>query len=149
MFVSQKCQYAIRAIFELAKHYGEGPVKIANIAEAQGIPPRFLEVILGELKQGGYVESRRGSAGGYMLSQEPSSVTVGDIVRFEEGPLGPVECVSNGADESCPVHENCVFLPLWTEVRDAMSDVYDTTTFEDLVEKERRMQDEYVPQYAI
>ena len=63
MLVSQKCQYALRALFELAKRNGEGPVKIAAIAKAQAIPPRFLEVILSQLKQGSFVESQRGSEG--------------------------------------------------------------------------------------
>jgi len=68
MRVSQKCQYAIRAIFELAKHYGEGTLKTADIAKAQAIPARFLEVILSELRQAAFVESRRGKAGKKAIS---------------------------------------------------------------------------------
>ena len=90
MQLSQKCQYAIRAVFQLAKEHGGGPIKIADVAEAQAIPPRFLELILGELKQGGFTESRRGKRGGYLLARPPAQITVGDIIRFVEGPLGPV-----------------------------------------------------------
>jgi Rrf2 family protein len=151
MFVSQRCQYALRALFELAKRYGKGPVKIADIAEAQAIPIRFLEVILSELKQGRFVESRRGKAGGYLLATEPARLTVGDIVRFVEGPLGPVGCVEDegSAEAACPLHGNCVFLSMWGRVQNAVSSVYDNTSLQDLIDQEKRMWALYVPNYAI
>lgn len=151
MFVSQKCQYALRALFELAKQHGKGPVRIADVAQAQAIPIRFLEVILSELKQGRFVESRRGKAGGYLLAMEPDEVTVGDVVRFVEGPLGPVGCVEEGASTEgvCPLHGNCVFLAMWARVQKAVSSVYDTTTLRDLLAEEKRMWARYVPNYAI
>ena len=102
--ISQKCQYALRAIFDLAKHYGQGPVKIGDVAEAQAIPPRFLEVILSQLKQGGFVESRRGAEGGYLLARAPRQLVVGEVLRFVEGPLGPIVCVTGGSGEPCPIH---------------------------------------------
>ncbi|MEW6355122.1 MAG: Rrf2 family transcriptional regulator [Planctomycetota bacterium] len=150
MLVSQKCQYAIRAIFELAKRLDEGPAPIAEIAEAQAIPKRFLEVILNELRQAGFVESQRGSRGGYVLAHLPRRLTVGEIVRFVEGPIGPVECVSGGAEKSgCPLHRDCVFLPMWERVQQAISEVYDSTTFADLLEDEERRRVRYVPSYTI
>lgn len=151
MFVSQKCQYALRALFELAKQHGKGPVKIADIAGAQAIPIRFLEVILSELKQGRFVESRRGKSGGYLLAVPPDRVTVGDVVRFVEGPLGPVGCVEGEgiADGVCPLHGNCVFLAMWERVQSAVSGVYDTTTLQDLIEEEKRMWARFVPNYSI
>jgi len=149
MQVSQKCQYAVRAVFELAKHYGKGPVKIAQIAEAQAIPPRFLEVILGQLKQARFVDSRRGKEGGYLLTRSPLHLTVGDVIRFVEGPVGPVACVGGAPQGECPLHGNCVFLPLWERVKEAVTEVYDSTTFQDLVEQARRMAEHYVPSYSI
>ena len=151
MFVSQKCQYALRALFELAKRHGKGPVRIADVAQAQAIPIRFLEVILSELKQGRFVESRRGKAGGYLLAMGPDEVTVGDVVRFVEGPLGPVGCVEDGpgAEGVCRLHGNCVFLAMWARVQEAVSGVYDTTTLAGLLAEERRMWARYVPNYAI
>lgn len=148
MLVSQKCRYALRAIFELALRTGEGPVKIGEIAQAQAIPSRFLEVILGELKQGGFTRSQRGRKGGYVLAHEPAGLAVGQIIRFIEGPMGLVTCASGGQTH-CPLRGGCVFLPMWDRVRDAMSDVYDTTTFQDLVDEHRRKQGKYVPSYAI
>ena len=90
MLVTQKNQYALRAIFELAKYRGQGPVKVIEIAQAQNIPMRFLEVILGQLKRSGMVESKRGYTGGYTLLRDPKKVTVGDIFRAMDESLGPV-----------------------------------------------------------
>ena len=149
MHISQKCQYALRAVFELAKHYGRGPVKTVEIAEAQAIPARFLEGILNQLRQGRFVESRRGNAGGYLLAHAPHTVTVGEVIRFVEGPVGPVACVEKGARTHCPLIGDCVFLGLWERVQKAVSEVYDSTTLQELVVKERRMRSEYVPTYVI
>jgi Rrf2 family protein len=150
MFVSQTSQYALRAIFALAKRYGKGPVKIAAIAEAQAIPPRFLEVILSQLKQGGFVESKRGNEGGYYLLRDPSSLAVGEVLRFIEGPVGPVDCIAgNSSKEKCPLHGQCVFLSMWRRIQKAISEVYGTTTFQELLNEESRMLGRYVPSYSI
>jgi Rrf2 family transcriptional regulator, cysteine metabolism repressor len=152
MVVSQKCQYALRAVFELAKHkvQGGGPLKIADVAEAQAIPGRFLEVILGQLKQSGIVDSQRGSKGGYYLVGNPEQLTVGEVIRFVEGPIGPVSCVSGKPkDMACPLYQDCVFYPMWEKAREAISEIYDGTTFQDLVEQERQRAHEYVPCYVI
>lgn len=147
--ISQKCQYALRAAFELARQYGQGPVKIADVAAAQAIPPRFLEVILSQLKQGGFTISQRGARGGYQLAQAPDELTVGDVIRFVEGPMGPVSCTGGGNASHCPLHGDCVFLPMWSRVREAMEDVYDTTTFQTLVDEFNLKAKDYVPSYTI
>ena len=149
MIVSQKCEYALRALFELSQRNGEGPVKIAAIARSQAIPARFLEVILGELKQAGFVASQRGRRGGYYLCRSPGELTVGDVVRFVQGPVGPVACVADGAEEKCPLSGDCVFLPMWRRVHKAIVSVYDTTTFQDLLEEDSQNAREYVPCYSI
>ena len=147
--VSQKCQYALRAIFELAKRKGQGAVRIADIAEAQAIPKRFLEVILGQLKQGGFVASQRGSDGGYVLVRSASELSVGDVIRFVQGPVGPVDCLIQDPTQKCPLYGDCVFLAMWQEVADAIAEVYDRTTFQELVDKEARMHRGYVASYSI
>jgi Rrf2 family cysteine metabolism transcriptional repressor len=149
MSLSQKCQYSLRAIFELAKHYGEGPLKISSVASTQAIPTRFLEVILNQLKQGGFVESKRGSMGGYVLNRPPDALTVGEIIRYIEGPLSPVHCIACSPDDQCPLYGNCAFLSMWEKATAALSEVYDTTTFEDLVEDERKRITTYTPDYCI
>src|SRR6185503_511214 len=86
MNISVKGEYALQAIFDLASQEGGEPVKIANIAKRQNIPQKFLELILAGLKQGGFVESRRGAEGGYLLARAPETITVGEVLRFVEGP---------------------------------------------------------------
>ena len=149
MLVSQKSQYALRAIFELSKHYGNGPVKIAGIAEAQAIPPRFLEVILSQLKQGGIVDSRRGIEGGYFLLRHPRELNVGHVLQFMQGSFSPVACVAEGPKKRCPLNGDCVFLPMWEEVRDAVNDIYDTTSFQKLLDSEMQRNENYSFNYTI
>ncbi len=149
MQVPQRSQYALRAVFELAKRFGQGPVKIADIAEAQAIPPRFLEVILSNLKQAGFLDSRRGSEGGYLLTRRPEEVSVGDVIGYLQGDASPVDCIAGGSKKRCPLYGDCVFLPMWQKVGKAISDVYDGTNFQDLVEEEKKKSGEYVPGYSI
>ena len=113
MLVPQKSQYALRGVFELAKRFGQGPVKVAEIADSQAIPHRFLEVILNQLKQAGFLDSRRGSEGGYLLTRHPGRITVGEVIRFMQGEVGPVECVAGSSKDRCRLYGDCVFLPMW------------------------------------
>ena len=149
MLISQKCQYALRAVYELAYRATEKPVKISDIARAQAIPPRFLEVILNQLKQGGFVASRRGAAGGYILLRSPHGLTVGEIIRFIQGPIEPVGCLTGPSRRICPLKGDCVFMPVWERVEEAISGVYDQTTFQDLMDESRRRSGTFVPSYAI
>ncbi|NLX22464.1 MAG: Rrf2 family transcriptional regulator [Phycisphaerae bacterium] len=137
--ISQKCQYALRAVFELARQAGQGPVKIGRIAEAQAIPVRFLEAILNQLKQGGFVNSRRGQEGGYFLVHDAGKLTVGQVIRFFEGPIGPVGCTDGKNKPRCPLWGSCVFLGMWERVGQAIAEVYDGTTFTDLLEQEKAL----------
>ncbi len=137
MGINQKCQYALRAIFELAKRDSSEPCKIGAIAEAQGIPVRFLENILSSLKSGGFVVSSRGKDGGYLLAKPASDITVGEVIRFVQGPLAPVECVDGGSD-LCAFSTDCVFHPLWEKAKRVLEQVYDGTTFGDLVEEQKK-----------
>lgn len=150
MIVTQKCQYAMRAVFELAKREGRGPVKINEIAEVQAIPQRFLENILNQLKQGGVVESRRGKEGGYLLARPAGEITTTTIIRLIEGPVYAVECTSStGGEERCPLRGDCVFLPLWDRARQALEAVYDATTFADLVRQEQERKEQNNLTYVI
>jgi Rrf2 family transcriptional regulator, cysteine metabolism repressor len=137
MFVTQKCQYTLRALFEMAKRHGTGPVSAADIAEAQAIPPRFLELILQGLKDTWQVSSRRGNNGGYMLAVPPEAITVGDIIRSVDGSLAPVQCVSGRGHEHCPLKGQCSFMDVWQKAQAAVEDVYDSITLQDLIDNER------------
>lgn len=144
--VSQKCRYALQAIFELALRHSDDPVKIQEIALAQGIPQRFLEVILAELKHGRFVESKRGSGGGYMLARSAHELSVGQVISFLQGDQG---AAYEGKVDQTRCEGYYAFLRLWKEVRAAVSRIYDTTTFEDLVRQELKVRKAYVPNYVI
>ncbi|NIA06267.1 MAG: Rrf2 family transcriptional regulator [Actinobacteria bacterium] len=149
MNISQKCQYGLRAIFELAKRQDPGPTTVGQIAKAQAIPPRFLELILGQLRQGGFVESRRGVQGGYLLAVSPATLSLGEIIRFIDGPLAPVRCVAGNKKKECPLYGGCAFLSTWKRAADAVAKVYDETTFEDLMNEEQATSEKYVASYCI
>jgi Rrf2 family protein len=136
--VPKKNQYALRAIFELAKHRGKGPKKISEIAHAQAIPLRFLEVILGQLKGTGWVESKRGFYGGYLLKCSPRDITVGDILRFMQGNSHQMDCVACVSKRDCPFNGECAFAAIWNKVNEAMFKIYDETTIQNLIDKERK-----------
>jgi Rrf2 family transcriptional regulator, cysteine metabolism repressor len=148
MFISQKCQYTLRALFELAKHYGGEPKSAAEIAQAQAIPPRFLELILQSLKNSREVESRRGNYGGYVLAVAPETITVGDIIRSVDGSLAPVTCVSSKA--LCPMKGRCAFLNVWRRASKAVEQVYDSTSLQDLIDNEQSALEQSEPlEYVI
>ena len=128
---------------------GMSPEEDARHRAAQAIPPRFLEVILVQLKQAGFVESRRGNVGGYLLRRKPSELTVGEVIRFVEGPLDAAGCRSHDREKACSLHGHCVFLPMWERAMKAASDIYDGITFEALVEQESHMGMHGTPSYAI
>ena len=148
MSLSQKCQYAVRAVFELASREDGEPVAISEIAATQAIPAKFLEAILAQLRQGGYVTSRRGAQGGYVLARSPEKLAVGEIIRFVDGPIDPVECTTASTKTDCPLKGQCVFISLWQRARDALAEVYETT-FADLLCQEEAMTDRAVPNYCI
>jgi Rrf2 family protein len=133
----KKNQYALRAIFELAKHMDQGPVKISDIAAAQSIPLRFLEVILNQLKASGIVNSKRGFYGGYFLVKPPGQVSVGDVLRFLNREPSATDCIACVSKTSCPFDGHCAFSSLWVRVKQAAFNIYDQTSFQDLIDREQ------------
>jgi Rrf2 family cysteine metabolism transcriptional repressor len=148
MQVSQKTQYALRAMFELAQRHGCGPTRIGDIAERQAIPARFLEGILNQLRQAGLLRSVRGSRGGYELALEPAEISVGDMMRIVEGPIAPTECLDEG-EGGCPLYGSCAFEPMWRRAAEALAAVYDGTTFADLLEEDKRLRETAPLNYVI
>ena len=130
MDVSVKGEYALRAVFDLAGRGGPDPVKIAEIAARQRIPQKFLELILSQLKQGGFLGSRRGADGGYFLARPPRNITVGDVLRHIDGPISPGRKQQRGN-----LPPDSPFPELWQQVERALSSVIDKTTFADLVSR--------------
>ncbi len=125
MNISVKGEYALQAIFDLASQERGEPVKIANIAQRQKIPQKFLELILAGLKQGGFVESRRGAEGGYLLARPADAITVGEVLRFVEGPGESKGRARRKADTP--------FNDMWGRVDSAVSGILDKTTFAELL----------------
>jgi Rrf2 family protein len=136
MLVTQKKQYALRAIFELAKQRGNTPVKSSQIAKAQSIPLRFLEVIMGQLKREGLVDSKRGYSGGYKLTRPADQIYVGDIFRLLDKLDHAEACMACTSKGNCPFLGDCVFLGLWDRAQRAMDSVYDQTTIQALIDQE-------------
>jgi Rrf2 family cysteine metabolism transcriptional repressor len=131
MRISYKTDYALKAMLDLALHYGVEWVSSHDMARRIDAPIKFLEQVLSDLKKAGFIESRRGNAGGYLLSRSPAGITVGDVVRYFEGPLEPIACLKEGYTNCKDLHR-CVFKNLWYEVAQATSDIVDQATFEDL-----------------
>ena len=132
--LSQRTRYAIRALQHLADRYGEGPVQLVEISEAQNIPAKFLTVILSEMKRAGLVETLRGKEGGYWLAKPPADITYGNIVRLTRGSLALVPCASRLAYEKC---KNCIdekvckLRRVMLAVRDETANVLDQMTLAD------------------
>lgn len=134
MLITKKEQYALRAMHELAQNRGIRLLKSSEIAEKQAIPLRFLEVILGQLKRSGIIESKRGYKGGYSMVSSPNEITVGDVFRGLQKTLDTVSCAICDSGTYCPYMDGCVFLPMWQKVQGAISSIYDNTTISDFLD---------------
>jgi len=134
MRITYKGDYALKTILDLALHYGNTPITIHDLAKQADIPIKFLEQILLDLKRGGFVESRRGKIGGYLLAKAPSQIKLGEIIRFIDGPIEPVACVHHNY-EGCSDINKCIFRDIWEQVTVSTSEIIDNITFEDLVNK--------------
>ncbi len=141
MKISYKCDYALKTLLELALNYGKGVFSIQELAKKGDIPEKFLEQVLLILKKGGFVDSKRGANGGYFLAKSPEKITIGEAIRFIEGPIEPISCVGRKNYEGCKDFKSCVFRDIWSQVYTATSLVVDTVTFAELarrVEAERK-----------
>ncbi len=126
----------MHAIFDLALQPAGEPVKIADIARRQKIPQKFLELILASLKQGGFVESRRGAEGGYLLARQADQITIGQVVEFLEGKKS-----KRGAQNA--------FTDVWKRVDQSVAAILDHTSFAELVRRWKESQKRYVPNWEI
>src|SRR5579872_5670889 len=141
MNLSVKSGYALQALFDLATQIQGRPVKIADIARRQKIPQKFLELILASLKQGGFVESRRGAEGGYLLARRPEAISVGDVLRFVEGRQEERSRVRRQSDS--PLGD------LWERTDKAMDTVLDGANFAQLVRDWTEKHNRFVPNWEI
>ena len=144
MKLSVRGEYALRALIVLGLDYMEDDsvVRIQQISERQNIPKKFLEQILNDLKAAGVVESKRGVAGGYRLRRPPERITLAEVIRYIEGPLAPVSCVSERFYEkcSCPNEDKCGIRSVMKEVREAIVKILEAVTVAQLCERVRALQ---------
>ena len=144
MKISKKCQYALKAVFELAWRDQDEPIRTQKIADAQHVSLRFMEIILNELKHGGFVESKRGNEGGYMLARDARDLTAREIIEYIEGPIS----LAQNSDDTASIG-NEVFTELWQEVNNAVGEVCENKSFADLVEFERAKRNKCALNYSI
>jgi Rrf2 family protein len=133
--LSKRSKYAIKALLALADHERGEPVRIADLAHEEQIPPKFLELILLGLKNQGILQSRKGKGGGYLLARDPADIYLGQIVRMFDGPLAPVPCASQTAYVACadcPDEAVCGVHLAMKAVRDATAKVLDGTSIASL-----------------
>jgi Rrf2 family protein len=149
MNTSVKGEYALQALIDLAAQPPGEPVKIADIARRQKIPQKFLELILASLKQGGFVESRRGAEGGYLLARPADSLTVGDVLRFVEGPRTRLGAAKVRARHGAQVGHDNPFSDMWERVDRAVSEILDKTTLADILRNWSEKQNRFVLNWEI
>lgn len=149
MRVSTRGEYGVRAMVALAHGYGDGPMSITEIARQSNVPPAYLEQLIAPLRRASLVVSKRGARGGYILARNPDTIRIGDIYRVMEGPVAPMDCVSEQAeDQTCPLIDGCETRPIWLKVRDSIVDALDSTTLADLAKTPKSSgnpQDSFAP----
>jgi Rrf2 family protein len=136
--LSKRGEYALRALidFGVAQAIGRPLLQVSELASKEGLPIKFLEQILMQLKAAGYLESKRGKHGGYLLARPPENISIGQVARLIDGPLAPIACVSQTAycKCTCPDEEHCGLRILMLDVRNAISNILDRYTLADVVE---------------
>jgi Rrf2 family protein len=141
--LSQKAKYALQALLMLGQQRPDEPLLIAEIAEAQDLPKKFLELILLELKHHGILHSKRGKHGGYALARHPSDITFGEVVRIIDGPIANVLCASQTAYRRCSDcrdEASCAIRRVFRRVRDATSEILDSHTLADALRRGQKRQ---------
>lgn len=133
MKLSTRGRYGIHAMYDLAEHYGDGPQSIKCIAERQGIPEAYLEQLIAILRKEKLVISNRGAQGGYRLAQEPTQVTVGQVLRALEGGLNLVDCLLE--EDSCGKTCACPSRLVWMKIRDGLNHIVDGITLQDMIDE--------------
>ncbi len=133
MLISTKGRYALRMMTDLAENGKDGPVSLSSIASRQEISLKYLERIMPVLTKAGLVIGASGKGGGYRLTRSPSEYSVGEILRLTEGTLAPVACLECETN-TCPRHEKCRTLPVWTKLEARMNEYLDGITLTDIIE---------------
>lgn len=135
MKVSTKSRYGVAAMVDIAQHFGKGPVALRSVAERQQVSEHYLEQLMSNLRNAGFVRSIRGAQGGYVLAKNPIDITVGDIVRAMEGPIAPVDCLlaEKGLDNPyCAKTNDCIRRNIWLKMGESITEALDSISLESL-----------------
>ena len=133
--ISTRSRYGVKALFELAQNFGNGPLTMKSISDKHLIPMPFLEQVFNTLKRKGLVKSIRGRGGGYILAVDPSHISVGDVIRALEGPVALCDCLQMQTRGITTLKSrNCVTFDLWKRIGDILENSFDQTTFKNLIE---------------
>ena len=132
MKVSSKEQYGLRAMIELTGRYGEGPVPLSEVAEAQDMSLDYLEQVVPSLRDAGLVYSTRGAKGGYELSRSPDEITVGEVLHALDGDILSVRCVSEEPERACTRSPTCAARTVWQTIHSRVLETLDSMTLADL-----------------
>ena len=135
MKISMKGDYGVRAMIDLAQHYGEGPIQSGEIAARQEIPEPYLDQLLALLRRAGLLRSVRGPKGGHALSRPPDDVTLAEVVAVLEGSLAPVPCLD---DDDCSLLAVCAQREVWREIEQATQRILNQTTIAELARRQSR-----------
>lgn len=133
MQLSMRTDYALRALFTLVEHHGGHPIPIIELARRNDIPKRFLEHIMLDLKERGWVDSVAGKRGGYRLAKNPERITMGEVVRHFDGYLAPIACVSVTDYKRCTQEPVCRFRRVMLEARNVVARLMDSATLADVI----------------
>lgn len=139
MRLSTRGRYGLRAMFDFAQHYGSGPIPLKSVAERQEISEHYLEQLISSLKKAGLVKSVRGAQGGYSLTRKPSEITVSDVLRALEGPLGLVDCALEQDALKCSRVSDCITHIVWEKIRDSMIETMESITLHDMCEEAEKI----------
>jgi len=136
MRVSKETDYALRALFTLVEHFGGAPIPIRELARRNDVPKRFLEQIMLKLKAQGWVNSVAGVRGGYVLAHNPREITMGEVIRYFNGILAPIDCVSVTGYKRCSQEPVCRFRRVFYDVRNYVADLMERATLAEVAEGE-------------
>lgn len=146
MKITFKGDYALKALLDLSSHFGKAQA-IEEIAKRQDIPAKFLEQILLWLKKGGFVKSIRGKKGGYLLAREPKNITMGQALRYIEGPVEPIACVCEKGAATCSYSSKCALRDVFNEIGKWTAAKVDSVTFADLRDRQKKKEAKYNEYY--
>lgn len=132
MRVSKKTDYALRALFTLVEHFGRGPIPIRELSRRNDVPKKFLEQIMLAMKKRGWVDSLPGLRGGYVLAKSPDNITMGEVVRYFDGILAPIACVSTSGYKRCSQEPLCRFRRVFLNIRNYVTTLLDDATLADV-----------------